>query len=274
MPPPAIITLTTDFGLADAYVASMKGVILSLNPNVLLADVSHSIMPRRIEQAAFLLESACRYYPADAIHIAVVDPGVGTERTAIALQAPGGTFVGPDNGVLSAALPGAVRSRAAEGGDRVRLPEDVSGVALTSGRYHHQPVSGTFHGRDIFAPAAAHLSLHVPLTELGEAIDEMFVLPPFRAPRQPDGSFWGRVIHIDAFGNLITDIHGDDTASRRVTVEIADQQIEGVDHTYSGERRLTALVSSYGFLEIALPGGSAAHELCVEIGEPVKVSGA
>ncbi|MEE8345982.1 MAG: SAM-dependent chlorinase/fluorinase [Dehalococcoidia bacterium] len=270
----AIITLTSDFGLVDPYVASMKGVILSLNPQAIVVDVSHSMGPRRIEQAAFLLQTACPYFPAGAIHLAVVDPGVGTERTAMALQTSRGTFVGPDTGVLSAALPGDVRSAVAEGGGRVRLAEDVLGVALTNPRYHRQPVSSTFHGRDIFAPAAAHLSLGVPLSELGEAIEEAFVLPPFRATRQTDGSLVGRVIHIDTFGNLITDIHGDDLGSRRVTVEIADRQIVGIDHTYAGERRLTALVSSYGFLEIALPGASAARELHVEIGEPVKVSGA
>ena len=270
----SIITLTTDFGLADPYVASMKGAILSLNPQAILVDVSHSMGPRRIEQAAFLLQAACPYFPAGTIHLAVVDPGVGTERTAMALQTPGGTFVGPDNGVLSAALPADVRSAAAEGGGRVRFVEDVLGVALTNPRYHRQPVSDTFHGRDIFAPAAAHLSLGVPLTELGEAIEDAFVLPPFRATRRPDGSLAGRVIHIDNFGNLITDIHGDDLGSRRVTVEIAERQIVGIDHTYAGKRRLTALVSSYGFLEIALPGASAAQEICVDIGEPVKVSDA
>ncbi len=113
----------------------MKGVILSLNPDTLLVDVSHSVKPQRIEQGAFLLEAARPYFPADSIHLAVVDPAVGTQRPAIALQTPSGTFVGPDNGVLSAALPGDVRKRAGEVGRRVRLPEDVLGVALTNGLF-------------------------------------------------------------------------------------------------------------------------------------------
>lgn len=249
----------------------MKGVILSLNPDTLLVDVSHSVKPQRIEQGAFLLEAARPYFPADSIHLAVVDPAVGTQRPAIALQTPSGTFVGPDNGVLSAALPGDVRKRAGEVGRRVRLPEDVLGVALTNERYHRHPVSDTFHGRDIFAPAAAHLSLGVPLSELGEAVDQISALPPFRARRRPDGSLAGRVVHIDVFGNLVTDVRAEDMASRRLTVEIGERRIVGVERTYAGGQRLTALVGSYGFLEIALPGGSAADELRADIGDPVVV---
>ncbi len=271
MPPQPVITLTTDFGLADPYAASMKGVILSFNPHAVIVDVSHAVRPQRIEQGAFLLEASLPYFPPASIHMAVVDPGVGTERRAIALATPSGTFVGPDNGVLSAALPDDVRSRAGEARGRVRLPEGTSGVALTDPRYHRQPVSDTFHGRDIFAPAAAHLSLGVPLSDLGEPVEEVIALPPFRARRQPDGSLRGRIVHIDAFGNLITDVRGDDLASHRLTVEVRDQQIVGLQRTYGGGHDLTALVGSAGFLEIALSGGSAAALLGVDIGEPVVV---
>lgn len=271
MSQPPIITLTTDFGLADPYVAAMKGVILSLNPPATIVDVSHAVRPQRVEQGAFLLETACPYFPPGAIHLAVVDPGVGTPRRAIALQTPGAAFVGPDNGVLSAALPDDVRGRAGEAGARVRLPEDVRGMALTEPRYHRQPVSDTFHGRDIFAAAAAHLSLGVTLSELGEAIEEAFALPPFRARRQADGSLAGRVIHVDIFGNLITDVRGEDLASRRLTVTIGGRRIAGVQRTYAGGQGLAAIVGSTGFLEIALPGGSAAAELGADVGEPVAI---
>jgi S-adenosylmethionine hydrolase len=266
-----VITLTTDFGLADPYVASMKGVILSLNPQAVIVDVTHAVRRQRIEQGAFLLQASLPYFPPGSIHIAVVDPGVGTRRRAIALRTPGGTFVGPDNGVLSPALPDDVRSRAGEGGGWVHLPEGSSSVALTDPHYHRRPVSDTFHGRDIFAPAAAHLSLDVPLSDLGEPVDEVVLLPPFRARREPDGSQRGRIVHIDVFGNLITDVRGEDLASRRLTVEVSGRTIGGLQRSYAGGEGLTALVGSSGFLEIALTGGSAAAELGLDIGDPVAV---
>lgn len=266
-----VITLTTDFGLADPYVATMKGVILSLNPEAIIVDVSHAVRPQLVRQGAFLLETAYLYFPPNTIHLAIVDPGVGTERRAIALLTGRGSFVGPDNGVLSAALPDDIRSGAGKEGGRVRLPEGVVGVALTNPRYHRQPVSDTFHGRDIFAPAAAHLSMNVPLPDLGEAIDEIFALPPVRAEKRPDGSLRGKVIHIDIFGNLITDVRRQDLLSPRATVEIGGRQIGGVGQTYAGNKGLSALVGSSGYLEIALAGGSAAAELGADIDEPVVV---
>ena len=273
MPRQPVLTLTTDFGLADPYVASMKGVILSLNPQAVIVDVSHAVRPQQIQQGAFLLEASLPYFPPDSIHIAIVDPGVGSQRRAIALRAASGTFIGPDNGVLSAALPDDVRNRAREADAQVRLPQGSSGVALTDTRYHRQPVSDTFHGRDIFAPAAAHLSLGVPLSDLGEPVDEVVALPPFRAQREPDGSRRGRIVHIDVFGNLITDVRGEDLASPRLTVEVSDRQIAGLQRTYASGQGLTALVGSSGFLEIALSEGSAVAELGVDIGEPVVVRG-
>jgi S-adenosyl-L-methionine hydrolase (adenosine-forming) len=271
VPRQPIITLTTDFGLADPYVASMRGVILSLNPQAVIVDVSHAVRPQQIEQGAFLLEASLPYFPPSSIHIAVVDPGVGSQRRAIALRTASGTFVGPDNGVLSPALPDDLRSRAGEAGGRVRLPERSSGVALTDPSYHRQPVSDTFHGRDIFAPAAGHLSLGVPLSDLGEPVDDVVALPPFRARSEPDGSRKGRIVHIDVFGNLITDVRGEDLASPRLTVEVRDRQIAGLQRNYASGQGLTALVGSSGFLEITLSGGSAVAELGVDIGEPVVV---
>jgi S-adenosylmethionine hydrolase len=266
-----IITLTSDFGLADPYVASMKGVILSLNPRATVVDVTHSVIPQRIEQAAFLLETALPYFPPQTIHVAVVDPGVGTERPAIALQTPNGTFIGPGNGVLSPALPPHARSRAANQPTPVHLPSDIQGAALTNPRYHLHPVSDTFHGRDIFAPAAAHLSLGVTLSDLGEAVDEMLALPPFRARKQADGSLAGRVIHVDGFGNLITNVRGEDMTPRPVIVEIRGHQIAGIRRTYASSQGLAALIGSAGFLEIAFAEASAADELGAQIGDPLVV---
>jgi S-adenosylmethionine hydrolase len=271
VPRQPVITLTTDFGLADPYVASIKGVILSLNPKALIIDVSHAVRPQRIEQGAFLLQASLPYFPPGSIHVAVVDPGVGTERRAIALRTPSGTFVGPNNGILSPALPDDIRSGAGEASGRVRLPEAASGVALTYPTYHRQPVSDTFHGRDIFAPAAAHLSLDLPLSDLGEPVEEMIALAPFRARRESDGACKGRIVHIDVFGNLITDVRGEDLVSARLIVEVRGQQIPGLKHTYASGEGLTALVGSSGFLEIALSGGSAVAALGVDMGEPVIV---
>jgi S-adenosylmethionine hydrolase len=271
VPRQPVITLTTDFGLADPYVAAMKGVILSLNPQAVIVDVSHAVRPQRIEHGAFLLETSLSYFPPGSIHIAVVDPGVGTRRRAIAVRTPSATFLGPDNGVLSPALPDDIRCQVGEASGRLHLPEGSSGVTLTDASYHRQPVSDTFHGRDIFAPAAAHLSLGIPLSDLGKPVEDVVALPPFRARREPDGSWNGRIVHVDAFGNLITDVRGEDLASTRITVELKDRQIAGLQRTYASGQDLTALVGSAGFLEIALSGGSAAAETAVDIGEPVVV---
>jgi S-adenosylmethionine hydrolase len=271
VPAQAIVTLTSDFGLADTYVAAMKGVILSLNPNAVIVDISHAVRPQRIEQGAFLLEAARPYFPAHAVHIAVVDPAVGTARRGLALQTPLGVFVGPDNGVLSPALAEEAREGVREGGGRVPLPEGTTGVELTNPRYHRLPAGDTFHGRDVFAPAAAHLTLGVALPELGEMTADAFVLPPFRARRRPDGSLAGRVIHVDGFGNLITDVRAEDLPPAGIAVELRGRSVKGLRRTYAEGTGLAALVGSSGFLEIALPGASAAAETGADIGEPVTV---
>ena len=269
--PPPIITLTTDFGLQDHYVAAMKGAILTINPTARLVDVSHAIRPQAIEQAAFVLAAAWPYFPPDAVHVVVVDPAVGTGRRALALRAAGVTFVGPDNGVLSAALPDDARTAAVESPNGrpsapVDLPAGYRAVSLTNERFFRRPVSSAFHGRDIFGPVAAHLSLGVALEELGEPAEQIIALPPFRAHRRPDGSLRGRVLHIDGFGNLITDIRLEDLPSRNAVIEVAGRTIEGVSATYGLGADLRAVTGSSGYLEIAAPGGSAAALLKAELG--------
>jgi len=274
--PPPIITLTTDFGLQDHYVAAMKGAILTINPTARLVDVSHAIRPQAIEQAAFVLAAAWPYFPPDAIHVAVVDPAVGSGRRALALRAAGATFVGPDNVVLSAALPDDVREAAGDSpygrlSAPIALPASYRAVLLTNERFFRRPVSSTFHGRDIFGPVAAHLSLGAALEELGEPVDRIIALPPFRARRQPDGSLRGRVLHIDAFGNLTTDVRVEDLPSRNAVIEVAGRTIEGVSATYEPGADLRAVTGSSGYLEIASPGGSAAALLKAELGLTVVV---
>ena len=269
--PPPIITLTTDFGLQDPYVAAMKGVILTINPAARLVDVSHAIRPQAIEQAVFVLAAAWPYFPQGAIHVVVVDPTVGSRRRALALRSAGTTFVGPDNGVLSAALPDDVRAAASDSPAAVPLPAGYRAVSLTNERYFRSPVSSTFHGRDIFGPVAAHLSLGVPLEDLGDPVERIVALPPFRARRQPDGSLHGRVLHIDAFGNLITDVRVEDLPSRGAITEVAGRTVEGVSATYEPGADLRAVTGSSGYLEIAAPGGSAAALLRAELGLAVVV---
>ena len=274
--PPPIITLTTDFGLQDPYVAAMKGAILTINPTVQLVDVSHAIRPQAIEQAAFVLAAAWPYFPPDTVHVVVVDPAVGSGRRALALCAASATFVGPDNGVLSAALPDDTRTAAVDSPSGrpsapVELPPGCRAVSLTNERFFRAPVSSTFHGRDIFGPVAAHLSLGVALEELGEPAEQIIALPPFRAHRRPDGSLRGRVLHIDASGNLITDVRLDDLPSQNAVIEVAGRTIEGVSTTYEPGANVRAVTGSSGYLEIAAPGGSAALVLKAELGEAVVV---
>jgi len=268
-----VITLTTDFGLEDPYVAAMKGVILATNPEATIVDISHAVRPQAIEQGAFLLASAWPYFPNGSLHVGVVDPGVGTERRALAVRTPAATFVGPDNGLLSPALPDEVRE-AAWGHDQpvpVRLPAGYRAVSLTNEAYLRQPVSSTFHGRDIFAPVAGHISRGVRLEELGPPVEEMLALAPFRARRQPDGSLRGRVIHIDVFGNLVTDVRCEDLPAERSTVEVAGQRIVGLSPTYQEGAEIVAVVGSSGYLEIAAPRASAAELLGAALGIPVLV---
>jgi hypothetical protein len=269
--PPPIITLTTDFGLQDPYVAAMKGAILAINPVARLVDVSHAIRPQAIEQAVFVLAAAWPYFPSGAIHVVVVDPTVGSRRRALALRTAGSTFVGPDNGVLSAALPDDVRAAGGNSAATVGLPARCRAVSLTNERYFRSPVSSTFHGRDIFGPVAARLSLGVPLEDLGDPVERIVALPPFRARRQPDGSLRGRVLHIDAFGNLITDVRVEDLPPGDAAIEVAGRTIQGVSASYEPGADLRAVTGSSGYLEIAAPGGSAAAVLKAALGETVVV---
>jgi S-adenosylmethionine hydrolase len=267
----AFITLTTDFGLADPYVASMKGSIYSLNPNATIIDVTHAIAPQATEQAVFVLQYALPYLPPLSTHVLVVDPGVGTERRPIALVAPAGTFIAPDNGLLSVALPDDVRASAAKGATLVDLPPGFSAYELTNGAYHRHPVSVTFHGRDIFAPVAAHVSLGVQPQDLGPAASQVHALPPFRAIANDDGSIGGRVLHVDRYGNLITDIRRDQLGADPVSINVCGRTITGISRTYAQAPPLAAVVASTGFLAIVVPNGSAARELDAGIGQPVRV---
>ena len=272
MPPartePVIITLTTDFGTSDSYVAQMKGVILGINAKARIVDISHGVLPQQILQATFITQTAWPYFPPGAVHVAVVDPGVGSDRRPIVLHTQQGIFVGPDNGVLSAGLPDGVRPDEPR---RIPLTEHASAFEISDARYIQERVSNTFHGRDVFAPAAAHLALGVAPEELGPAVDEVMALPLIRAVEQADGTFEAQVVHIDHFGNVITSMRVEDLAAGEFSLQVGDHSVPGPFETYSQMSGLGALAGSSGYLEIAAPNGSAAETLGVEIGARVRL---
>ncbi len=274
----AVITLTTDFGLKDAYVASMKGVILGINPEASLVDICHTIKPQNISQAAFVLSTTYRYFPRKSIHLVVVDPDVGGKRRAIILRTPIASFVAPDNGVLSYIIqqsliePVAKKGRLSIKGG-MKPGESIEVVHITNPRFWRSPVSPTFHGRDIFAPVAAALSLGFPPIEFGEPLTSVEVLPVPSPGKRPDGSLAGHVIHIDNFGNLITNVRSDDLppAERVDTIEVGNRLISGLVRTYSEGSGLIALIGSGGYLELSLRGGNAASLLDAKIGDEVRL---
>jgi S-adenosylmethionine hydrolase len=271
-----IVVFTTDFGLSDAYAGVMKGVALSINPDLRLIDLTHQILPQNIAQGSFLLGINHRFFPHDAIHVAVVDPGVGTDRRPVLLSTPCGTFAAPDNGLLSGVITGYLGPVPTIAGP-VALPTELSAVHLTNPAYWRHPVSHTFHGRDIFTPVAAHLSLGVAPEDLGEPIDSLHYLP-MPQPVSQGGAITGQVVYQDVYGNLVTNIPADSLSSDEfLEVRIMGRSIVGLSRTFNddahvGENGLIALLGSHGYLEVALPNGSAAELLSVGEGEAVGVS--
>jgi S-adenosylmethionine hydrolase len=286
-----IITLTTDFGTGDGYVGTMKGVILRINPQATIVDITHEIAPQSIEQGAFLFAASARYFPANAIHVLVIDPGVGSTRRPIAVKMGETTYIAPDNGILPLAIFGQHGYVAPDYGDlpsRIDLLRFVSSllgsdrlvskmVHLNKPEYWLPSVSHTFHGRDIFAPCAAHLSLGLPLEAVGEPIrDWQWNTSGGHAVRVRD-SVYGRVIHIDHFGTLVTNIQdelvrGMDHA--KMVFNVRGHRIPGLKQTYSEVAigQVLALVGSTGHIEIAVRDGSAVRDLQIRLGEAVVVT--
>jgi len=266
----SVITLTTDFGTGDAYVASMKGVILTINPKAVIVDICHSIEPQNVLQAAFVLSTAYHYFPEATIHLAVVDPGVGSQRKAIILKTPKTFFLAPDNGILSYIIDEFDQAPAANPEPR-KLNSKLEAFAITNPDFWHQPISTTFHGRDIFAPVAAHLSLGVPLHKFGDSLSHAYVFPIPRPFRDNQGNFIGRVLHIDNFGNLISNIRNSDLPAEKVTIAISEQQIHGISKFYAEKEGLAAVMGSSGYLEISLKNGSAAAFLGTKVGDEIRI---
>lgn len=260
MPAPTI-TLTTDFGDGSTYVAQMKGVILSIHPGVLLVDITHRIAPQDVRGAALVLEEACRWFPEGTIHLAVVDPGVGTERPLVCAAVGPHRFVAPDNGLLTLVCREAVAVRT---------------FRLVERRYWLPDVSPTFHGRDILAPVAAHLARGVDPAALGPPQDQLVTLD-FPLPVGTADSLVGEILSIDAFGNLISNIPArllpEDVPRAGLRVRVGPREIRGLVATYGrGEPgELVALIGSAGRLEIAVVGGNAARQLGARVGDEVLV---
>jgi S-adenosyl-L-methionine hydrolase (adenosine-forming) len=267
-----IITLTTDFGTRDEFVGVMKGVILDINPQAIIVDITHDIAPQNIEQGAFLFANAMQYFPANAIHVVVVDPGVGSARRPMAVQLGETFFVAPDNGVLSRTL-----APHASAGVTFHASLPIRAIHLTNPTYFLRRVSATFHGRDIFAPVAAHLSLGVPLEELGEPIDDWVKLSACANAARFGEEIVGCVVHIDCFGNAITNIGEELLAGMdraRVVVRIGAHALRGIKPTYAAAApgEAVALISSSWQIEIAVRDGNAAQTLGIRIGDEVVVS--
>jgi S-adenosyl-L-methionine hydrolase (adenosine-forming) len=259
-----IVTLLSDFGLQDHYVAAMKGVMLGINPDLNIIDITHTIAPQDIMSAAFVLGQAFPFFPRGTIHVAVVDPGVGTSRKALAASAGDQFFVAPDNGMLTYIA----QSR-----------EDFVAYEITADHYFRKPVSSTFHGRDIFSPVAAYISRGIDLAKFG---------PPLERPRQllipklqkvGNSLMEAAVLAVDRFGNAITNLRAEDVPvfesqnARPCKFFAGQREIGGFRNTF-GEGRLGEIFvvpGSSGYLEIVMREGSAASELNIKPGDAIKV---
>lgn len=268
-----IITLTTDFGLTDAYVAAIKGVILGINPEATLVDICHTIEPQNILQAAFVLNTVYEFFPQGTIHLVVVDPGVGTKRRAIILKTPLAYFIAPDNGVLSYIMLPHSLEPLKNRSQPVRLRAGLEAFAITRPQFWRSPVSPTFHGRDVFAPVAARLSLGLSPADFGERINSVIALPYPLPRRAEDGALTGCIMHIDRFGNLITNIKSNDLpqGKQSIDITIGGHVINGLVRTYAEGKDLMALIGSSDHLEIALKDGCASAFLGAKIGDEVKI---
>ena len=252
-----IVTLTTDFGLQDWFVGAMKGVIAGIAPDARVVDISHGIPYHDVRAGAFALMSTARYFPEGTIHVAVVDPGVGSERSAIAATGRGQVFIGPDNGLLSWAIgPGG-----ADDIFRIENPEIILADC-----------SATFHGRDIFASAAAHLATGKPLTRLGPRRADMIALRWPLTMACTDGTIHGEVIYIDRYGNSVTNFENTLVRSKpSARLQLADGMSAPIGDYYQSvpENEVVAVCGSTGYLEIAVNGGNASQALGLRVGDGV-----
>ncbi len=272
-----MITLLTDFGTRDSYVAEMKAVILRLNPRATIVDITHEVAPQAVAEAAVVLGRAFRVFAPDAVHVAVVDPGVGSDRSAVLLVTMEGRFLAPDNGLLTYAVreateyEGAIADAGFLQAVSMPVPAGCAAYRLSNEALWRKPVSDTFHGRDVFSPVAAHLSLGLPPADVGEPVESLTCLS-IPHPRRRGDEIAGHVAHVDRFGNLVTTIEGAAIAGRDVGVTVGGSRVRGISRSYAEGGELLAITGSGGSLEIAARDGSAADALGVGVGESVVVT--
>ena len=256
-----IVTLTTDFGLADHYAGVMKGVILGICPEAQIVDISHEVRPFEISQAAFLLAQAYRYFPPKTVHVAVVDPGVGSARRPLLIEADKHYFVAPDNGVLTMVYSG--------------VPHNARHI--TADRYFLKPTSSTFHGRDIFSPVAAHLARGVRTSSFGKLVEDHLKVA-FDKPQRTGRRLWsGTILHIDRFGNIVTNFYAKDfpeMEARPFELAIGPRKIHRLAVNYAGMEpgEVFLVVGSSGYYEISANQEPAAKLLGCGVGAPCDLS--
>ncbi len=257
-----IITLTTDFGLVDPYVAEMKAVILEINPNARIVDVSHQIEKFNIRMGAYVLAAASRYFPKGTVHVAVIDPGVGTKRKPILIETKNSFFIGPDNGLLALAAKN----------QGIRHVYEIANPKFMLPR-----ISATFHGRDIFAPVAAFLSKGIHPTEFGPEIRSI-VVPKFAETVRKGNAFMGEVIHVDGFGNIVTNFAEKHLKALNVKADVCIK-IKNTElplklckaYAEVEAQKPLAIIGSHDFLEISINMGNAAETFNVKVGDKVKL---
>jgi S-adenosyl-L-methionine hydrolase (adenosine-forming) len=258
-----VITLTTDFGIRDGFTGVLKGVIWGICPGVQIADITHSITPQNVIEGAFALWRAAPFFPPGTVHIAGVDPGVGTKRRPMAAKLGEHYFVGPDNGLFTPLIIDAEKSGLS-----------MMFVHLENIKYWLPDVSHTFHGRDIFGPVAAHLANGVPLAEFGTPIEqpERLVMP---VPEKTAQGWKAHITVVDTFGNMTTDLSAGRLADELdLTIKVKGRVIDGLVESYGWRKPgdLVALVDSEGFVEIAVVNGSAASVLGMKVGDTVEIT--
>lgn len=258
--PPPIVTLLSDFGGKDGFVGILKGVVLGICPDAKLVDLSHEIPPQDVTEAALVLAAAVDHFPRGTVHLAIVDPGVGTARQPLLIETEAFTLVGPDNGLLSLA---AGRSK----------PRRI--VRLDRPEWFGKSRSTTFHGRDVFAPVAAHRARGVPADELGSPVEEFAPLG-LAEVRRVESGIEGQIIYVDRFGNLICNVRRgdvDDFRGQSLSISIGGVQLFEVSPSYASVRegRPVAVWNSWGHLEVAVRNGSAVRQLRVRNGDRVQV---
>jgi S-adenosylmethionine hydrolase len=262
----SVISIMTDFGLKDGNVGVMKGVIWGICPEARIADLSHTITPQNVVEASLILARSAPFFPEGTVNLVVVDPGVGTERRAMAARVGKSYFVGPDNGIITLWLE---QSRA--------TGASAQFVTLDRPEYWLAEISHVFHGRDIFAPVAAHLARGVPLAEVGTGFDNPILLA-LPVPSRSQNVWTGEVIHVDHFGNIASNIRlehidADLPKAPNMIVQVGPTRIDGLVQTF-GERpagSLVALVGSTGNLIVSVVNGSAAERLAIKVGDTIRL---